>query len=264
MQHIIKHLFRVDTLEEVPRVKLEELVKEHPSFGIGRYLLSSKLHAENDGHFTEETLKTNLYFNNPFWLQWLLLQAEVYTAPEPAYEPPPPVYETPAEDPTPSTPIHDEEPAPVWETPEAPLPESPAVASAADLLLQSIAEMRGHREALAQQETAGEKAEVLAEPEPPSIALVAMALEQAEESAPAAETTPAITGETPIHDEEPAFILEEPRIEEGTPVEEPVITPEEAFIPPPRGNPPGCSSPVNPCRNTTACHSAQFINGSHF
>lgn len=72
MQQIIRHLFQVDTLEEVPRERLEELVGSYPSFGVGRYLLSRKLQTENAGHFSEETQKTNLYFSNPFWLQWLL------------------------------------------------------------------------------------------------------------------------------------------------------------------------------------------------
>src|SRR5216684_3721987 len=54
MQHIIRHLFRVETLEEVPRQQLEELVEEYPSFGVGRYLLSRKLQAEAAGHFGEE------------------------------------------------------------------------------------------------------------------------------------------------------------------------------------------------------------------
>lgn len=76
MQHIIQHLFRVDTLEEVPRERLEELVSTYPSFSIGRYLLSRKLCNEQAGDFSEETQKTNLYFPNPFWLQWLLQGAE--------------------------------------------------------------------------------------------------------------------------------------------------------------------------------------------
>lgn len=72
MQHIIQHLFNTASLSSVPREQLEELVEEYPSFGVARYLLSRKLHAEGDEHFSEETLKTNLYFSNPYWLQWLL------------------------------------------------------------------------------------------------------------------------------------------------------------------------------------------------
>src|ERR1700733_5310074 len=77
MQHILQHLFRADTLEDVPRERLEALVEEYPSFSIARYLLSSKLRAEHADHFEEETRKTNLYFTNPFWLQWLLQQEAV-------------------------------------------------------------------------------------------------------------------------------------------------------------------------------------------
>jgi hypothetical protein len=72
MQQIIRHLFKVDTLDEVSRERLEELVEEYPSFSVARYLLSRKLGTENSDHFTQETQKTNLYFTNPFWLHWLL------------------------------------------------------------------------------------------------------------------------------------------------------------------------------------------------
>jgi hypothetical protein len=72
MQQIIRHLFKTDSLEEVPRERLEELVGEYPSFSVARYLLSSKLRSENADNFTEETQRTNLYFTNPFWLHWLL------------------------------------------------------------------------------------------------------------------------------------------------------------------------------------------------
>jgi len=73
MQPIIKHLFQADSLEDVSRERLEAFVEEYPSFGIGHYLLSRKLRSDDAAtHFTEETRRTNLYFTNPFWLQWLL------------------------------------------------------------------------------------------------------------------------------------------------------------------------------------------------
>ncbi len=72
MQNILQHLFQADTLGDVPRERLEAMVEEYPSFGIARYLLSSKLRAEQAGNFEEETRKTNLYFTNPLWLQWML------------------------------------------------------------------------------------------------------------------------------------------------------------------------------------------------
>jgi hypothetical protein len=72
MQQIIRHLFKAESLDDVPRRRLEELVEEHPSFSVGHYLLSKKLKAEQADHFLEETRRTNLYFSNPLWLLWML------------------------------------------------------------------------------------------------------------------------------------------------------------------------------------------------
>ncbi|MBS1603932.1 MAG: hypothetical protein JST42_14795 [Bacteroidetes bacterium] len=72
MQPIIQHLFQASSLEEVSRQRLESFVAEYPSFGIGHYLLSRKLLAEGADSYLPETQRTNLYFTNPFWLQWLL------------------------------------------------------------------------------------------------------------------------------------------------------------------------------------------------
>jgi len=75
MQTTIQHLFQVTALEDVPRERLESFVEEYPFFGYGHYLLSRKLRAENSGEFTGTTAKTSLYFSNPFWLEWLLVNA---------------------------------------------------------------------------------------------------------------------------------------------------------------------------------------------
>jgi hypothetical protein len=75
MQTTIQHLFQVTALEDVSRERLESFVEEYPFFGYGHYLLSRKLRAENSGEFTRTTAKTSLYFSNPFWLEWLLVNA---------------------------------------------------------------------------------------------------------------------------------------------------------------------------------------------
>jgi hypothetical protein len=72
MQPIIQHLFQVSSLEDISRQRLEAFVAEYPAFGIGHYLLSHKLQTEGADSYMEETQKTNLYFTNPLWLQWLL------------------------------------------------------------------------------------------------------------------------------------------------------------------------------------------------
>ncbi len=83
----IRHLFQVTALADVPRERLESFVEEYPFFGYGHYLLSRKLRAENSGEFTGTTAKTSLYFSNPFWLEWLLVNApEAKTADSPAVD----------------------------------------------------------------------------------------------------------------------------------------------------------------------------------
>ena len=72
-QYLLEYLFGAGKLEDVSLDQLQELVDEYPSFNAGHYLLSKKLQQENYGAFLTETKKTALYFNNPFWLQWLLL-----------------------------------------------------------------------------------------------------------------------------------------------------------------------------------------------
>jgi hypothetical protein len=190
MQQIIKHLFRADSLEEVSREQLEQLVEEYPSFSIGRFLLSRKLQAEEAPRFKEEAQRTNLYFTNPFWLQWMLQNAVDFKtagpvrttaaiAPPPVAEPVvsipevqeiPEVSEIPEETEAALPPATVEEPivttgepiltagSMIVEEPEEEeiaLPETTpgneeAPLSAADLLLKSIAEAQNLRQSLQQ------------------------------------------------------------------------------------------------------------------
>lgn len=222
-QHIIRHLFRVDTLEEVPRQQLEELVEEYPSFGVGRYLLSRKLQAEAADRFGQEAQKTNLYFTNPFWLQLLLQNGAPHPVPEwkgagewnaageaelPAAEVFAP--ETDTTEATLDTTIrHEEEPDEVGWTPPAE-PDQPVGPSAADLLLQSIAAIQDER---GTQRKESETADVqnitsVHEASEPPVSIAGLALEQVEleekvpEEIPAPETFPetatpeAVTPET--------------------------------------------------------------------
>lgn len=76
MQPAVQHLFQVSNLEGVSREQLEKFVQEYPCFGFGHYLLSRKLRAENAEDFLTAARKTSLYFSNPFWLQWMLENAE--------------------------------------------------------------------------------------------------------------------------------------------------------------------------------------------
>jgi tetratricopeptide (TPR) repeat protein len=73
---IIMTLFGTGKLEEVPIEELKDLVKNYPSFNIGHYLLSKRLVQEKNDDSTAANLITALYFNNPFWLQWLLQNSD--------------------------------------------------------------------------------------------------------------------------------------------------------------------------------------------
>jgi hypothetical protein len=205
MQTTIQHLFQVTALEDVPRERLESFVEEYPFFGYGHYLLSRKLRAENSVEFTGTTAKTSLYFSNPFWLEWLLVNApeaakpvaggdfseeplpepeekDIWSTPEMLVE-----MEVPAEVPPPTIEIEGTEPAaieaensasPAGEAPAAILPaEEVRLPSAAQELLNSIEEARLLRESL---------------------------IKMNEDF-----HTHILPADEPIHDEEPPFVLEE-------------------------------------------------------
>ena len=81
LQSMLQHLFQVSSLDDLSRQQLESFVEQHPSFGIGHYLLSQKLRTEDPDRYKEATQRTALYFSNPFWLLW---QLDNYGAPTPA------------------------------------------------------------------------------------------------------------------------------------------------------------------------------------
>jgi len=244
-QHIIRHLFRAESLEEVSRQQLEDLVEEYPSFGVGRYLLSRKLQAEAADHFNEETQKTNLYFTNPFWLQWLLQDAarpvdgiapvrqgieEEITQPtqwDAAGDTEFPAEEifAPVTDPTEETidtdVTRESEPDETGgDMPAAEAQEGPAPPSAADELMKSIAEFQEQRRA--------EQSAAVPEEEAPSMGIAALALEQVEE--PVAPEVPAAPEEASGHEQgtdypvEPMVVAEENHTGEKAP-EAPVFEP---------------------------------------
>ena len=249
MQPILQHLFQVSSLDDLSRQRLEAFVEEHPSFGIGHYLLSRKLKAEGSEQFQPETQKTGLYFSNPFWLHWQLehvafdgghqatvVEQEFAAVPwsKPAAEveepvstieeriataipvvEPPPTYEEPV------TTV--EEPVAAIEEPTPPANvvtvaeenyEHPDEPSAADQLLRSIEEAKGLRQTLDKINT-----DFDTEPAPAEQA------SETAEPAPAAEPAP---GEEPIHDEEPPFVLDEGAKPE--PETEPIHDSEAPFV----------------------------------
>jgi hypothetical protein len=74
MQPILQHLFRQNTLSEVPFESLQQLTTEFPYFSVSQYLLARKLKETEDPSFPDQFQKTLIYFNNPLWLQYILSQ----------------------------------------------------------------------------------------------------------------------------------------------------------------------------------------------
>ena len=224
---MIQHLFQASSLNEVSRQRLEAFVEEYPSFGIGHYLLSRKLRSEGSERFALETQKTNLYFTNPFWLQWQLDDVEPATSPEVPVvvaEESVAVFDVPVQ--VEEAPVQvGEEPVALAEEPVAvtgsvatvsaesfELPQGDDLAealsrgsvadetSAADRLLRSIQEAKDLRESLHRLND-----------------------DFAAETSVAGEPPPVAT-EEPIRDAEAPFVLEE--VEEPAAQSEPMIQPE--------------------------------------
>jgi hypothetical protein len=211
MQTTIKHLFQVPALEDVPRERLESFVEEYPFFGYGHYLLTRKLRAENSDEFTGTTAKTSLYFSNPFWLEWLLVNAPEAKSTDYAANNGGGV-ETPTPEP---------EEKDIWSTPEMLVElETPQRATVPAEAEPGLVEV---------QETAAPTAFPLPVPieMTPSETAAQQLLNNIEQARLLRESlqkinedfhTHILPAEEPIHDEEPPFVLEEQ--ETTAPIEE--------------------------------------------
>jgi hypothetical protein len=190
MQRAIQHLFQVSSLEAVSRERLETLVEEYPCFGFGHYLLSHKLRVENSDQFLSATQKTNLYFQNPFWLQWML---------ENAGEPASPATEVVARGGEPFEMVENAETQPQ-----------------AEPWLQT--ETQPQAEPWPEMETSGVPAESdTLQPDPESPVLGELPSHNGQDTAQPAEA--------PIQDEEPPFVLDETDQPSGTAGPAPVAEP---------------------------------------
>src|SRR5450755_726457 len=69
---LLDAIFGKQDLASVSLDEMYDVIKEFPSFNAAHYLLAKKLRQRNDAAFEKESMRTALYFNNPFWLQSLL------------------------------------------------------------------------------------------------------------------------------------------------------------------------------------------------
>ena len=69
---LLDAIFGKQDLELVSLDEIYEVIREFPSFNAGHFLLAKKLKLQEDPGYEVESMRTALYFNNPFWLQSLL------------------------------------------------------------------------------------------------------------------------------------------------------------------------------------------------
>lgn len=69
---LLDAIFGKQDLALVSLDEIYEVIREFPSFNAGHFLLAKKLKLQADPGYEMESMRTALYFNNPFWLQSLL------------------------------------------------------------------------------------------------------------------------------------------------------------------------------------------------
>lgn len=82
--NILYHLFKKDSLHEIPLEVLEQFTTQYPFFPIGQFLLTKKMQDIGDDAFKKQFQKTLVYFHNPLWLQYQLNATIKIEAEEPA------------------------------------------------------------------------------------------------------------------------------------------------------------------------------------
>ena len=64
-----------ENIDAVTIEELEKLVNDNPWFAVAHFLLAKKLKKENNDRFLQQVQKTALYFPNPYWLHYQLLNS---------------------------------------------------------------------------------------------------------------------------------------------------------------------------------------------
>jgi hypothetical protein len=74
-QQIFESLFERDFSDSSNSSFLVEITEKHPYFSPAQFFLLQKTKADTDA-FERQAVKTNLFFNNPHWLNFQLIQTE--------------------------------------------------------------------------------------------------------------------------------------------------------------------------------------------
>lgn len=70
--NILYHLFKKNSLDEIPLETLEQFTSQYPFFPIGQFLLTKKMQDLGDAVYQKQFQKTLVYFHNPLWLHYQL------------------------------------------------------------------------------------------------------------------------------------------------------------------------------------------------
>ncbi|QEC69894.1 hypothetical protein FRZ67_22295 [Panacibacter ginsenosidivorans] len=73
-KNIIQQLFGQTDLSNITRRDIEAIASKYPYFGPAQFLLAKKLKDSNGNGVEEQLQKASLYFNNPYWLNYLLIE----------------------------------------------------------------------------------------------------------------------------------------------------------------------------------------------
>jgi hypothetical protein len=75
LEKTLSHLAGNGDIDLVGVEELEELASDYPYFPVAQMLLAKKLKSQNDPRFLSQVQKTALYFSNPYWLHYQLLNS---------------------------------------------------------------------------------------------------------------------------------------------------------------------------------------------
>jgi hypothetical protein len=70
------HLTGNNTISQVNTEELERIARDHPYFSVSQVLLAKKYKSGNNSGFLTQVQKAALYFNNPYWLHYQMLDAQ--------------------------------------------------------------------------------------------------------------------------------------------------------------------------------------------
>jgi hypothetical protein len=74
IDQLVQSFFNKKTLQDCSIDELQSLAEHYPYFNVAQFLLTKKLKEENWEAYTKNARKTAIYFENPFWLDFILNQ----------------------------------------------------------------------------------------------------------------------------------------------------------------------------------------------